>query len=137
MELIFGIISAIIAIISLFISIYTTKNSRYMVVDKYFECVESETFIKAKKHVYTTDELSVDDEQAAIIVNFFHHWGLLAKKKYLPMWVFDGATGKGMLRLYERTKSYIEARQKYNNDNTYGEYFLWLYNKVQKQMKNN
>ncbi len=91
--------------------------------------------ILEKRLRYTTDE------KAAIIVNFFHHWGMLTKKRYLPMWVYRNATGNGACRLYECVKPYIEARRELNNDTTYGEYFEWLYlklksNNISKYIKN-
>ncbi len=132
-QLLFNIISGFTSIISLTISIYGIIHNRFLAVNEYLTKVEDPRFIAAKRHVYNKDIIDTTDENAAIIVNFFHHWGMLAKKHYLPMWVFNGATGNGVCRLYERTEQYIQKRQEKNQDFTYGEYFKWLYKKIKKK----
>lgn len=130
---IWGLIGAITGISSLIVSIISHYRTRVYSVHEYLAKVESEDFIKAKKHVYTSDQFEVEDQYAAVIVNFFHHWGMLAKRRYLPMWVFDGATGNGACRLYEKVLPYIQERQEKNNDPLYGEYFTWLYCKLNRR----
>lgn len=132
MQLLFNIISGLVAIASLTISIYGIIHNRFLAVNEFLTKVEEPKFIEAKKYVYNKVIRDITDENAAIIVNFFHHWGLLAKKHYLPMWVFNGATGLGTCRLYERTKIYIQNRREDSQDFTYGEYFEWLYIKIRK-----
>lgn len=132
-ELIISIVSGITAILSIIISCIGLIHNRYQAVDDFFTKMEDEEFIAARNHVYNSEdeELNVDDKQASIVVNFFHHWEILAKKKYLPMWVFDGASGAGTCRLYCKTKKYIEKRREKHKDPYYAEGFEWLYKKIE------
>lgn len=135
-KLVISIVSGITAIISVFISCFGIVHNRFLAVDKFLTKIEDHNFVDVKKYIYNHNgPFDIDDEQAATIVNFFHHWGMLAKRHYLPMWVFDGATGRGMCRLYQKTKNYIDARRQYNNDSSYGEYFEWLNGVVERRLK--
>ena len=102
-------------------------------VNEFFTAVEDEKLIAAKRHIYNSTKFTLDDEEAAIVVNFFHHWGLLVKKHYLPIWVFDSGTGKGACRLYEKVSTYIARRRVDHNDPTYAEHYQWLYMKLKKR----
>lgn len=125
----FSGLSAIVSIIGGFLSL---KHNQFKAVDEFLTKIESTEFIEAKNHVYNSETFDITDQKAAIIVNFFHHWGLLTKKRYLPLWVFKGATGQGANRLYKRLSNYINRRRKLNNDPSYGEYFEWLIKSLQK-----
>lgn len=133
---VFSVIGAITGIIGLIISLIGMQKSRYDVVSEFLSQIEDSEFIKIRKYVYN-EALEENDPKAASIVNFFHHWGLMVKKHYLPIWVFDGATGNGMLRLFEKVKPYIENNRKRNNDKEYAQYFEWLCGKVEKRKKRN
>ena len=113
---IIDIVSSIVAVVSLGISMYGFWHNRFLAVNEFLSKIESNELIAARKYVYNTDVFDKNDEQAAIIVNFFHHWGLLVKKHFLPMWVFDDATGFGACRLYRRLETYIARRQEINVD---------------------
>lgn len=127
-----GVTGFITGILGVIFSLYRSKRDVYDSVNEFLTQIESKEFISAKNYVYNHRDKDWDekDENAAIIVNFFHHWGMLANKKYLPMWVFKNATGNGACRLYELLKPYIELRREINNDEYYGEYFEWLYFKL-------
>lgn len=106
MELIISIIGVITAVLSFILSCSGIIHNRYKAVDDYFTKMEDEKFIEARKHIYNikNDELRINDEQIAMVVNYFHHWGILAKKRYLPTWVFDDEGGNGVCRMYDKTK---------------------------------
>ena len=38
---------------------------------------------------------------AAVTADFFQMWGLLQSKNFLPMWVFETASGYSIIKLYE------------------------------------
>ncbi len=127
------IISAVSAACSVIGAIISVKYNRFKAVNEFLSAVEDEKFIVAKKHVYNCECFGLEDTDAALVVNFFHHWGLLARKHYLPMWVFDSGTGSGACRLYERVSEYIVNRRKANNDLFYAEHYDWLYTKLQQR----
>ena len=64
---------------------------------------------------------SLENVAAGSIISFFHFWGIMVKKKYLPLWVFESASGYAVIRLYEGLQEMIEERRKDNEK--YGEYF--------------
>ena len=83
----------------------------------------------------TNEEETIDllKPHEAIVINFFHHWGLLARKGYLPLWVFDYGSGAGVIRYYEILKDRIETMRNTHNDPSYASGFEWLYNKMKKR----
>lgn len=127
-----GIIGAITGILGMIFSLLRSRRDSYDTVNEFLTQIESKEFIEIKSYIYNHNEDNWDakDKNAAAIVNFFHHWGMLAKRGYLPLWVFESATGSGACRLYECVKPYIETRRQLNHDDTYGEYFEWLYLKL-------
>ena len=127
------IISAVSAACSIFCAFISVYSNRMNAINEFFTAVEDDKFITAKKHIYNSTDQSIDDEDAAFVVNFFHHWGLLVKKHYLPIWVFDTGTGRGACRLYEKVAVYIARRREEHHDPTYAEYYQWLYIKLQKR----
>lgn len=74
----------------------------------------------------------VDIEAAtSTISNFFHLWGLLTQKGYLPMWVFESSTGISVYRLYQAADDVILERRKGNP--LYAQKFEWLYSAISKK----
>ena len=59
-------------------------------------------------------------------------WGLLQSKHYLPMWVFDTASGYSIVKLFEGVQDIIEYKRKYHNPN-YADQFIFLYKKILKR----
>ena len=128
-----GILGAIIAFI---LSWQTIKTNKYKAVHDFLSIMENKEMVRARRYVYNYNpgnNIKLDEEEINIVINFFQHWGLLAKEKYLPMWVFDTASGSGVVRLYDRAKPYIEEVRKYHDDKTYADKFEWLYNEVKKR----
>lgn len=134
-ELCLSVIGAVTGIVGAAIGIFGVFHNRFLAVHQYLEAVETPDFIEAKAIIYNSNpkEISLDSREAAQIINFFHHWGLLAKKHYLPLWVFDSGTGAGAIRLYELTQDYIRKRQYHHKDSSYASNFTWLYFKLQRR----
>ena len=136
LELCLSIIGAITGTIGAVVGLSGIFHNRFLAVNEFMEKLEDAEFIEAKSYIYNrgpTEPFSIQDKTVAIIVNFVHHWGLLAKKHFLPLWVFDSGTGAGAIRLYELTSEYILARRHANNDSTYGSNFEWLYHTLKKR----
>lgn len=74
------------------------------------------------------------EKASSFICNFFHLWGLLAKKRFLPMWVFESSSGFSVVKLYEAVEDII----KYNIEESnlyYAENFKWLKDKIESKYK--
>ena len=132
-DLIFSLISAVAAIISVVSCLLSFRHNRFLAVDEFLTTIDNKDFIEARKHVYNNDHFATDDQKAASVVNFFHHWGLLVKKHYLPLWVFKGASGRGAQRLYNRLNGFIMERRKKDADQKHAEYFEWLIFKLKQK----
>ena len=78
-------------------------------------------------------KIDKNDIAAGNIVSFFRFWGIMVKKKYLPLWVFESASGYAVIRLYEGLQPMIEERRQDNEK--YGEYFEWLYYKIKRRIR--
>ncbi len=135
MEMAVAIVGVVTGITGMILGIAGFLHHRFEVMLEFFEKIDSKEFIASRREVYSGKYLTLQDEDAAYVVNFFHQWGLFTKKHYLPIWVFDGATGAGAMRLYTLCEPHIELKQKETNDETYGEYFKWLYKKLYKRGK--
>lgn len=132
MQIVPGAIGMVTGIVGMITGLKGLQHNQAVTIDKFFSALESKEFIKVKKVIYNKDIRDVYDEDAAAMVNFYHHWGLMVRKKYLPLWAFDGGTGDGVIRSYERVRNYIELRRKHDHNKTYAIHFEWLYNELLK-----
>lgn len=91
--LILDIIGVATGMIGMVVAGLSYRDKRFIAAKQYLEAFGDPDFLGARKHVYNTPPCDMDirDEQASLVVNFFHEWGLLAKRRYLPMWVFKDA----------------------------------------------
>lgn len=47
---------------------------------------------------------------ASLTINFFQMWGLLQYKGFLPIWVFETASGYSVIKLYEAVDDIVKER---------------------------
>ena len=80
---------------------------------------------------YSEEELR---KAVSFISNFFHVWGLLAKKRYLPMWVFESSSGFSVVKLYEGAKDII-LENRLTSNAFYAENFEWLHDRILQKFK--
>ncbi len=141
-ELTISVIAALSGIFALIISLlginkYQKKQNYFLAVDRFLSDTQSETIMNAKNYIYSMkdkpEEIDISDNNAALVANHLHHWGLLAKRGYLPLWVFYDGSGGGVVRLYTILENYIEKRRAANEDETLFMGFEWLYSKFKTQ----
>ncbi len=104
------------------------KFVRLQAVLLYYQERDDEKFIKRLHAVYNADTDCIDDANASVVCSFFHHWGLLVKRGLLPIWVFQGVSGKRAVQTYNKLTKFVEER-----DEEYAEHFRWLKNKIIKK----
>lgn len=130
-----NIVAILSGISGILVGAASIRISNLGAVKEYFQQGDTPEFIEARRKVYSKIDKNVkidkNDVDAASIVSFFHFWGLMVKKKYLPLWVFESSSGQAVVRLYEGLESMIMERREDNL--MYGEYFEWLYKKVKKR----
>ncbi|WP_390607273.1 acyltransferase [Dorea longicatena] len=132
-----NIVAILSGISGVLIGVASIRISNMGAVKEYFQQGDSLENVAARKEIYCkiNNNIKIDknDVAAGSIISFFHFWGLMVKKKYLPLWVFESASGYAVIRLYEGLQEMIEERRKDNEK--YGEYFEWLYYKIKKRLK--
>lgn len=121
------------AVLAAIVSFQTIRNNKAKAINEFLSAMEKKDFIKSRHYVYNykhNGEINIEDTDINVVINFFQHWGLLTRMKYLPKEIFNTGSGAGVIRLYEKLKIYIDAYRKHTNDPTYANEFEWLYNEV-------
>ncbi len=136
MELALGITGAITGVIGLVISVFGVINKRFLALSDFYSLDRDLTSIKARKKAYDLqkDEISYDPE-ISYVISYFHFWGLMVKKGFLPFYIFKSASGLAVVKLYSKLKPTIADHRKANE--YYAEYFEWLYIKIRRKMNIN
>ena len=86
-QLCLSVIGAVTGTIGAIIGILGILHNRFLAVNQYMEALEDVRFIEARTRIYNqapNQPIPINNEYASIIVNFFHHWGLLAKNIIYP-----------------------------------------------------
>lgn len=133
-ELCLSVIVTVTGIFGTAISILGVVDNRFLAIRQYMAGVEAPEFIKARtaiRNIENSSQISLDNTDAAQLVNFFDHWGLLAKKHYLPLWVFNSGSGDGIIEYYDKVFVYITKRRVERS--TYASNFEWLYKELKRR----
>lgn len=86
-----------------------------------------------EREKYNSENLTLKDYGAvknsvSLIANFYQEWGILCRRGYLPMWVFDSSAGYNLIRLYLASYDFVEKSRAQNS--FYARDFQWLCEKV-------
>jgi len=100
-------------------------------VIKYFQQGDTTEAKKHRKRIYEAEPSNINRHDASMVIAFFHFWGLMVKKKLLPIWVFDSISGYRVVQLYEKLRGHIQEEQK--KASRYGEYFVWLAKEIKRR----
>lgn len=134
-----NIVAILSGVSGILVGTASIRISNMGAVKEYFQQGDNKENAEARKEIYhkINNNIRIDknDVAAASVVSFFHFWGAMVKKHYLPVWVFDSASGYAVIKLYEGLQEMIEERRKDNSK--YGEYFEWLYYKIKGRTKEN
>lgn len=134
-----ALISGLIGMVT---GVLSYVHNKSQTVNSFFEHTVNHQLSDARKFVYNLPDgvcISNDspDEMRRMIgeiVNFYDHWGMVAKKRHLPFWVFycrkDGLTAAGIsvIRLYQKLEPSISDIR--NQNSKYASYFQQLYDKL-------
>lgn len=147
LQYIVNIIAIISGLSGIIIGISGQRITNLEAVKEYFNQGDNEKITISREVIYgyidyellsnrivegwTNDEYKELSNCASTIINFYHMWGLMTRKKYLPIWVFKGSSGRQLIVIYEKLQVYIQLKMKDNSD--YAENFSWLYKKVKRK----
>jgi len=127
-----GITSIIIGILTFLISVLPARKlAKLQTVIQYFQQGDTKKFIECRHRVYEADKENIDPTDAAYLCSFFHFWGLMVRRKLLPIWVFDGVSGERVVELYQKLSEFIEKTRK--DAPRYAEHFQWLSQRIVKK----
>lgn len=136
LENIVGLVAILSGIAGTYIGFSTSKMASLEAVREYFQQGDKSEYVKARKNIYNNGEKgdgNISSSDASTVCNFFHFWGLMVRKGYLPIWVFESASGVAVVRLFENLQSYIKERKKENP--FYAENFEWLVAEINRVYK--
>jgi acetyltransferase-like isoleucine patch superfamily enzyme len=132
-----NIVAILSGISAILVGIASIRISNLGAVKEYFQQGDNKEYTIARHNLYKKFEKKIpidpNDADASNTVSFFHFWGLMVKKKYLPFWVFKSASGYAVIKLYEGLQEMITIRRADNPE--YAEYFEWIYKKCRKVLK--
>ena len=98
---------------------FVLYNYRYIKI-KYGKTIYDKDFDEWASTISQTDPAILPTNKAKICeaadiqLNFFQMWGLLQSKGFLPMWVFETASGYSILKLGEATMDIIKEHARTN-----------------------
>lgn len=108
------IVAILSGISGILVGAASIRISNLGAVEEYFQQGDSKEYTEARRKIYVKIEqnqkIEQDDPDVAAVVSFFHFWGLMVKKRYLPAWVFESASGYAVIRLYEGLSDVIIER---------------------------
>lgn len=131
------IVAILSGISGILVGIASIRISNLGAVKEYFQQGDAKEYAEARKNLYQKFDAGIkinkDDRDASNVISFFHFWGMMVEKKYLPIWAFESASGQAVIRLYEGLQDMIKERRRDNPN--YGEYFEWLYRKCKSKKR--
>ena len=137
---IIGIVTGIAGII---FGLQSNRQLTLQVVKMFFEESDALELSDKRKKLYDSGDsgtvIDVHDRDVRCIIAFYEKWSILEYKGYLPIWVFEGAAGAGVIKQFDildkkilrennEMKSYFDERRVYNK--FYGKNFERLTNKI-------
>lgn len=123
------------AIASGIMSYSALRTSRFEAIKEYFLYGDTQEMIacRRKMYEYENGEIEFDKDAASYLCSYFHFWGMMVAKGYLPIWVFESASGQSIVRLYAIMEHYIIEKRQVNNKYAY--YFEYLVKIIKKKYK--
>ncbi len=118
-----------------FVGLPNRNIAKLQSVVQYFSEGDKREMVDARHRVLTSAQSGkrISDDDARQICNFFHCWGLLAQKRLLPIWVFDGSSGNRVLELYPTLENFINNQRRQMGNKDYAEGFIWIYKKIMRR----
>lgn len=137
-EIIISICSLSVSAISLIISLCSFFRQQMRTVNEFFLQCDNELQKSCRKEIYKIPDNCTDFspyiDLISQVVSFYDCWAMLVKRKYLPIWVFDGMAGDALTRQFGKIYPYILQRRE-SGDTNYAIHFEWLSIKLSSRYK--
>ncbi|TKJ44008.1 hypothetical protein CEE36_02490 [candidate division TA06 bacterium B3_TA06] len=126
------IASSVVSVLTFLFGVLPQRRvSKLDAVIKYFQQGETVEAKGYRKRIYHSEPDRVDVEAASMVIGFFHFWGLMVKRKLLPIWVFDSISGYRVVQLYGKLEKHISNERKKAAE--YAEHFVWLAEEIKRR----
>ncbi|HHX61354.1 MAG TPA: hypothetical protein GX707_11690 [Epulopiscium sp.] len=110
-----GVIAILSGITGIVIGFSSSRQASLDAVKDYFQQGDEESYVKARTNILETKSIDkMEKTEVGKVCNFFHFWGLMNRKKYLPIWVFEGSSGLQVVKLYIKLQTTIKEKRKLN-----------------------
>ncbi|OCA88929.1 DUF4760 domain-containing protein [Pseudobacillus wudalianchiensis] len=131
-----GLAAIASGISGILMNLSSKKVATFEAIREYFQQGDTEQMIANRQRVYATEDgvTPLDIQSASEICSFFHFWGMMVRKGYLPIWIFNSASGPSIVRLYHLLLPYINERRASNN-HYYAKEFEYLSKRIQREYK--
>jgi hypothetical protein len=136
LSLLVGIAAIASGVSGVLMSLSSRKVAIFEAIREYYQNGDTPAMIENRTKIYATEDgvTPLDEKAASEICAYFHFWGMMVKKGYLPIWVFNSASGPSVVRLFYLLKPYIELRRVSNNQ-YYAKDFEYLIKYIEKKYK--
>jgi len=134
-----GLLSIIISLCAFFLSALSFLQSRASTVKDFFTQGDGMEMKECRKVIYDIynnyqdesiilNRLIERSDDVARVISFYDFWGLMVKKKYLPLWTFQDSSKYVTINIYNKARPYIAFRKTENE--MYASHFEWLIKKL-------
>ncbi|MCG7337164.1 hypothetical protein MHZ95_18045 [Sporosarcina sp. ACRSM] len=117
-------------------SLASKRVANFEAIREYFQQGDTQEMIQNRGKIYDleNEKGNIDQTAAAEICGFFHFWGMMVSKGYLPIWIFKSSSGYSVVKLFYLLQPYIQERRMTTNK-YYAEGFEQLAKKIKKKYK--
>ncbi|WP_322420389.1 DUF4760 domain-containing protein [Jeotgalibacillus haloalkalitolerans] len=128
-------------------SLSSRRGAVFEAIREYYQQGDTSEMIAARRKIYSIEEKETvtylensrewTEEQslaAAELCSFFHFWGMMVRKGYLPLWIFKSASGPSIVRLHYLLNDFIKQRRIENNT-YYAQDFEYLAEQIKRKYK--
>lgn len=129
-----GVVAILSGIAGIVMGIASARQASLEAVKEYFQQGDEDAYVEARRRIFN-EKGTITEADLSKVANFFHFWGLMNRKGYLPIWVFEGSSGIQIVKLYQKLEPNI--LEKRCNNIFYAVEFELLVKRISKKYKKN
>jgi hypothetical protein len=106
LSLLVGVAAIASGVSGVLMSLSSRKGAIFEAIREYYQQGDTAEMIENRTKIYATEDgqTPLDTKAASEICAFFHFWGMMVRKGYLPLWIFQSASGPSVVRLFHLLK---------------------------------
>lgn len=117
LNMIVGFAAIASGISGVIMSLASKRTALFEAVREYYQTGDTAEMIENRSKIYAAENgaVELDRKAASEICSFFNFWGMMVRKKFLPIWIFKSASGPSVVRLYIILNEFISERRETGN----------------------